>query len=140
MNYSVFGKTMENVKHRIDLILTTDTKMPIQHFSMLNFITAKNLKGLCMIEKYNTKVVMSKPIYVGCAILDLLKLTMLKFHYNVIEKHFKHKCTGPIRDTDSFVYTIKHPDIYEWMKENSQYFDLSDYTRVDMQSNEHKKN
>ena len=56
---------------------------------MLNFKTAKYLEGLYMIEKYKTKVVMSQPIYVGCAILDLPKLTMLEFHYNVIENILK---------------------------------------------------
>ena len=45
----------------------------------------------------------------------------------------------PYGDTDSFVYKIIHPDIYEWIKENNQYFDLSDYTREDMKSDEHKK-
>ena len=82
---------------------------------------------------------MSKSIYVGCAILDLSKLTMLKFHYNVIEKNFKNKYTVPYGDTDSFVYNIYHPDIYEWIKENSKYFDLSDYIRIDMKSDENKK-
>ena len=89
MNNSVFGKTMENVKHRIDLRLTTDPTMAVKQCSMLNFKTAKYLEGLYMIEKYKTKLVMNKPIYVGCANLDLSKLTMLEFHYNVIEKHFK---------------------------------------------------
>ena len=56
------------------------------------------------------------------------------------KKHVKHEYTVFYGDTDSFVYTIKHPDIYAWMKENNQYFDLSDYTRVDMQSNENQKN
>ena len=42
-----------------------------------------------MIEKYKTKVVKSKPIYVGCAMLDFSKLTMLEFHYNVIENILK---------------------------------------------------
>ena len=51
---------------------------------MLNFKTAKYLEGLYMIAKYKTKVVMSKPTYVGCASLDLSKLTTLEFHYNVI--------------------------------------------------------
>ena len=46
----------------------------------------------------------------------------------------------PYGDTDSFAYNIKHPDIYEWVKENRQYFDLSDYTRVDMQSYETQTN
>ena len=34
---------------------------------------------------------MSKPIYVGCASLDLSNLTMLEFHDNVIEQHFFNK-------------------------------------------------
>ena len=52
----------------------------------------------------------------------------------------KNTYTVPYSDTDSFVYSIKHPDIYEWMKAHSQYFDLSDYTRADLQSNEYKNN
>ena len=83
---------------------------------------------------------MSKPIYVGCASLDSSKLTMIEFHYNVIEKHLKHKYTLPFCNTDRFMHTNTHPDIYEWITENRKHFDLSDYTRADMQSNEHKKN
>ena len=52
MNNSVFGNTVENVKHRIDLRLTTDPKLAIKQFSMLNFKTAKYAEGLYMIEKY----------------------------------------------------------------------------------------
>ena len=50
-----------------------------------------------------------------------------------------NKYTVPDGDTDSFVHDIKHTYVYEWMKENSQYFELSDNTRVDMQSNENQK-
>ena len=60
--------------------------MAIKQFSMLNCKAAEYLEGLCMIEQYKTKVVMSKPICVGCAVLDLSKLAMLEFHYNVKQK------------------------------------------------------
>ena len=43
---------------------------------------------------------------------------MLDFHYNDIEKQFKHQYTLVYSDTDSLVYHIKHEDIYEWMKKN----------------------
>ena len=33
---------------------------------------------------------MSKPIYVGCASLDLSNMSMLELHYNVIENILKH--------------------------------------------------
>ena len=89
MNNSVFGKTTENVQNRIDLILTTDPNMAIKQFSMLKLKYDKYLEGWYIIENHKTKVVLSKPIYVGCAVLDFSKLTMLEFQYNVIEQHFK---------------------------------------------------
>jgi hypothetical protein len=45
----------------------------------------------------------------------------------------------PYGGTDSFVYNIKHPDIYEWIKETKKHFDLSDYKREDMQDDTNKK-
>ena len=43
MNNSVFGKTIENLKNRIDLRLTTDPKMAVKQFWMTNFKTAEYL-------------------------------------------------------------------------------------------------
>ena len=42
-------------------------------------------------------------------------------------------------DTDSFVYNIFHPDIYEWISENKQHFDLSDSLNSDIKDNGNKK-
>ena len=84
MHTWVFGKTTENVKHRIDLRLTIDPELAKQQFSMLYFQISGYVYGLYMIEQCKTKVVMSKPIYVGCASLDLSKLTILQVHYTII--------------------------------------------------------
>ena len=73
---------------------------------MLNLKTANYLEGLYMIEHAKTKVVMSKPIYVGCTSLDLSNLTMLEFHYNVIERMSNNNYTVSYCDTDSFGYNI----------------------------------
>jgi hypothetical protein len=73
MNNSVFGKTMENIKNRIDLKLTTDTNKAIKRFSQLHFRGSKFYDGLYMIEMYKKEIVYNKPLYVGTCILDLVK-------------------------------------------------------------------
>ena len=83
--------------------------------------------------KYN------KPIYVGTSILDLLKLCTMDFHYNTIEKNFKDQYNLIYSDTDSLVYSIEHEDIYEWIKQNREHFDLSGTIRKDMKDNTNKK-
>lgn len=95
--------------------------------------------GLYMIETYKDEVKLDKPIYVGTTILDLSKLLMMKYHYDVIEKHFSGAYQLLYSDTDSMVYQIFTEDIYEWVKENRQHFDLSDSIRDDMKDNTNKK-
>jgi hypothetical protein len=141
MNNDVFGKTMENVKNRMNLRLTTDDDKCKKLFTSLYFkdCSYKNLNGLHLIEMYRDKVIYDKPIYVGCTILDLSKLHMTEFHYEVIHKNFKGKYSFLYGDTDSLTYSIQHDDIYEWIKENREYFDLSDSIREDMKDNTNKK-
>ena len=138
MNNAVFGKTMENVKNRINLHLTTDETNAVKWFSKINFKTSKNFDNLHLIEMYKQEIVYDKPIYVGTSILDLSKLHMMNFHYNVINKEFDNY-NLIYSDTDSFVYNIEHPDIYKWVHENKQYFDLSDSKNIDIKDNQNKK-
>jgi hypothetical protein len=117
---------MQNVRNQMNLHLTTD------HNTYAN--------GLYLIETHKEKIVYDKPVYVGCAILDLSKLKMLEFHYEDIDKQFGNKAKLIYSDTDSFVYEIEHDDICEWQKQNEhEWFDLSDSERPDLQSNNNKK-
>ena len=110
MNNSVIGKTMENVKNHMELKLTTDNNKAINYFSKTHFKNAKLIDGLFFIEFYKQEIEYMKPIYVGCSILDLSKLKMLDFHYNVIHKNFEGQYNLIYSDTDSLVYNIKHDD------------------------------
>ena len=56
----------------------------------------------------------------------------MKFHYDVIEEQFAGRAELIYSDTDSLVYNIKHPDIYEWVKNNKQHFDLASSLRPDL--------
>ena len=93
-----------------------------------------------MIETYKERIVYDKPVYVGCSILDLSKLKMLEFHYDVIDKQFGKRANLIYSDTDSFVYEIEHDDIYKWQQENEdEWFDLSDSKRPDLKVDKNKK-
>jgi hypothetical protein len=140
MNNAVFGKTMQNVRNQMNLHLTTEHKNAIKWFSKVNFKKNTHANGLYLIETYKEKIVYDKPVYVGCAILDLSKLKMLEFHYDVIDKQFGNKAKLIYSDTDSFVYEIEDDDIYKWQKENEdEWFDLSDSKRADLKSDKNKK-
>ena len=113
-----------NVKNRMDLHLTTDHKNAVKWFSKLHFKDSKNIDGLHLIEMYKKEIVYDKPVYVGTSVLDLSKLCMMDFHYNVIHKNFAGRYILIYSDTDSLVYSVEHEDIYEWIKQNREHFDL----------------
>jgi hypothetical protein len=135
MNTAVFGKTMQNVRSQMNLHLTTDHKNAIKWFSKCNFKNSTYANGLYLLETHREKIVYDKPVYIGCAILDLSKLKMIEFHYDVIDKQFGEKAKLIYGDTDSFVYEIEHEDIYKWQKENeTDWLDLSDSKAPDLSS------
>ena len=63
----------------------------------------------------------------------------MDYHYNVIHKHFEGRYKLGYSDTDSFFYLIQHEDIYKWVKENPEHFDLSDSLRPNLKDNTNKK-
>jgi len=139
MNNSVFGKTMENLKNRVNIHATTSENNAVKWFSKVNMKNAKFFSGLYLIEMFKEEIVYDKPLYVGASILDLSKVCMMEFHYGVVEKEFQNKYDLIYSDTDSMVYNFKHPDIYDWIKNNNQHFDLSESLRPDMKDNKNKK-
>ena len=139
MNNAVFGKTMENVKNRMDLKLSTDDDNSKKLFTKNNFKDCRNINGLNLIEMYKKNVLYNKHVYVGTTILDLSKVHMMNFHYNVIQKNFKDKHHLLYSDTDILIYEIMTEDIYDWCKKNKQYFDLSECKRKEIHSDENKK-
>ena len=130
---------MENVKNRIDLRLATDDKKVKKMQTKLQFKDSKVIDGLHLIELYRKQVVYDKPIYVGTSILDISKICMMDFHYSVIHKNFEGRYHLIYSDTDSMIYIIQHEDIYEWIKNNPEHFDLSDSIRADLKDDANKK-
>ena len=129
MNNSVFGKTIENIRKRQNIILVDNRKSALNLSSKPNFdrvtIFDENLIA-CHMKK--TEVYFNKPIYVGQAILDISKTLMFDFHYNYIRKKYNNKAELLFTDTDSLMYLIQVDDFYQDInKDIKKKFDTSDY-------------
>ena len=83
MNNSVFGKTMENVRNDRDIKLVTTNKQRSKLASEPNYHSTKYIsKDLLIMEMKKTEVKMNKPIYLGQAMLDIIKTLMYEFMYD----------------------------------------------------------
>ena len=126
MANSVFGKTMENLRKRINVELINNAKDYVRCVSKPNFISQKIFsKNFDAIYKLKPVLTLNKPIYVGFRILDLSKTLMYEFHYKYIKNKFDAKLL--FTDTDSLVYEIKTRHVYEDFYEDKNLFDFSNY-------------
>ena len=121
---------MENIrKHRNIKLVTTEEKY-LRTVMKPNFksrvLFGENLMGC---EMGKIKVVMTKPVYLGQAILDLNKIIMYEFHYDyMVPKYGLEKLKLCYMDMDSLVYDIKTGDFYEDIKDDvPARFDTSGY-------------
>ena len=77
MNNSVFGKNIENVRNHRDIKLVTRDERRNKLVSEPNYHSAKHFsENLLAIEMRKTKVIMTKSVYLGQAILDISKMLM----------------------------------------------------------------
>lgn len=130
LNCSVFGKMMENQRKYKDVKLINNEKR-------LKTIVAKPTFESCRIFNNNlvaahcknVKVTITKPVFVGQAILDLSKLVMYRFYYNYLKQRYGNTCRLLMTDTDSFLYQIKgtKSDLYLDMMDYMYLWDTSDY-------------
>ena len=128
MNNSVFGKTMENLRKRVDVRLVTNEKKLNKLTSKPTFISSKIFnENLMAVHKLKENLTLNRPAYVGMCILDLSKILMYDFHYNYIKKRFGDRVKLLFTDTDSLTYEIKVRDAYKHFWKDKEMFDNSDY-------------
>ena len=77
MNNSVFGKTMENIRNRVDVKLVNTKEKLRKLVAKPNFKSRKILnENLVSVHMKKTSLTMNKPVYLGMCILDLSKTIM----------------------------------------------------------------
>ena len=131
-NNALFGKTMEDVRKRINYKLVTDEekfiKLARSPFFHDRDIITEDIVGVHMLK---AKVTLNKPIFVGQAVLDYSKLEMYELFYKTLPQCpliKKLQLVGG--DTDSFFLTIatdKHITLSDVFNSLTQFVDTSNY-------------
>ena len=108
---SVYGKTMENLRKRINVRLVNNKKDFLKYTSRLTHITHKIFdKSYTAVREIKPVLTLNKPIYVGYAVLELSKWLMYDFYYDFLKKIDAELL---FNETDSLTYEIKSEDVYE---------------------------
>lgn len=71
---------------------------------------------------------LDKPIYIGFTVLELSKVHMYNFHYNIIKPFYKNRVELCYTETDCFIYLLSTVDFYLYVKNVCMnYCDTSNY-------------
>ena len=129
MNNSVFGKTMENIRNRVDVQLVTSEAKATKLTAKPNYDRLTIFeKNLIAVHMRKIKLYFNKPIYLGMSILDISKTKMYDFHYGYIKPKYGGKAKHLFTDTDSLAYEIQTKDFYRDITPNvKKLFDTSNY-------------
>ena len=142
MNNSVFGKTMENLRNRVDVKIVRDWEADkirklLSSPSFDRFaIFGNDMAGIHMRK---TKLVLNKPVYTGMTILENSKILMYEFFYNHLKARYGQKCELIYTDTDNLILDIETEDVYKDMQEYSWLYDTSNYPKDHLLYNDRNK-
>ena len=83
MNNSVFGKTQENLRKRVQVDLITDAAVLRKRVAKPSFCRGIPITDcLTVVQCKVQTLVLNRLIYIGFTVLELSKLHMYDFHYN----------------------------------------------------------
>ena len=83
MSNAVYGKTMENLRNKIDVKLVSNKKYYLKWTSKPSYMSHKVFgNNLVTIRKKKLTLTLSQPACTGMCILELSKVLMHEFHYD----------------------------------------------------------
>ena len=86
MNNPIYGKTMENLRNRIDAQLVSNKKDYLKWTSKPSYMSHKLFDNdLVATRESKVTLTLNKPAYIGMLILELRKVLMYEFHYDYIK-------------------------------------------------------
>jgi hypothetical protein len=143
MNNSIYEKTMENLRKRVNVKLVSSKDDLLKLVASPCFQSHRIMNENLIVVKSMKKVLtLNKPCYVGMSILNLSKTLMYDFHYNTIKKEYGDRAKLLFTDTGSLMYEISTDDVYEDFKrigEGIDCWDNSDYPKDNPYHSTHNK-
>ena len=125
---SAYGKTMENLRKRINVRFVNNEKDFLKYTSRPTYVTHKLFdKDYAAIHEIKPVLTLNKPIFAGFTVLELSKWNMYDFHYNFIKKNFNAELL--FTDTDSLTFEIKSENVYQDFFRWKDLFDFSNYSK-----------
>ena len=125
---AVYGKSLQNERKQCDVRIVGDVITAERLVAKNSFKAFHQINDdFTMVELCKSQIRWMRPIYVGFVVLEISKLLMYEFHYDVMKPLFKNDITLLFTDTDSFCYNIKTLDLYHDLKEIAHHLDTSDY-------------
>ena len=129
MNNSGFGKTLENIRNRVDIRLITSEKVAQKLAAKSNYDRCTiSDEILIAVHMKKTKLYFNKLVYLGMSTLDLSRSLMYGFHYNNIKTMNGDKAKLLFTHTDCLAFEIKTKYCYKDINPDiGKRFDTSDY-------------
>ena len=125
---SVYGKTMENLRKRINVRLVSSEKDFLKYTCRPTYVTHQIFdKDYAATHETKPVLIINKPVYVGFTVLDLSKWMMYDFHYNFIKKNFDAELS--FTNTDSLAYEIRSENVYDEFFKWKYLFDFGNYSK-----------
>ena len=132
MNNAMLGKTMENLRNRVDVKIVRSWEgdkicrlVASPSFARYD-IFGKELAGIHM---HKSKVVSNKPMYTGMTILENSKILLYDFSYNNLKPKCGPRCELIYTDTDSLLLEIQMEDVYNDMAEDIWLYNRSNFPK-----------
>ncbi|XP_054281419.1 uncharacterized protein LOC128999086 [Macrosteles quadrilineatus] len=125
LNNATFGKSLQNNRRHMDVRVVTTKEALEKYARQPRFVDRTIIRegdkdGIVLVYLRKDVILLDKPLFVGSVTLDLSKLKMYWFWYDVLSTLFqppKYTITLIYTDTDSLVAWIKGPDnVYEVLK------------------------
>ena len=125
---ATFGKTMEQIRNRVNIRLIADSDKVVKAVSKPSFRESEIVNSeLVMVRSAKSKIKMTKPISVGFAILELSKLIMYEHFYDHLKAKYGERCSLLFTDTDSLCCEIRTDDLYDDMGKHLELYDTSNF-------------